>query len=325
MPDTIDIYVSSLDRSLNMTTAATYETITATTPTGVDQEAFFYLPLDYMKNMFTLLTESNNLEEARNNVIGDSGTNDLIYRTKIDTKLHLNAARSTIKSPTLSSNTDITEWYTVDNVIYPGQCDVGNDFIRYIVGKKFKTHRLTSVLTNTDTLLSEIYTGLDTMWAEQKTTLFGNGVNVDTDGYYEVDDTNQANICREIYKNLMTYYPGRFSPVTNAEFTGDKMVESSGNVYEFKMPFIDGDMLSYLITIKSKSGDQFLTEVTRKYKINLVASSNAQQHVMPDNKLESVNVDNAETKPYTTLFANNIVDDITVKGTTFAGLCYTPP
>ena len=341
-----EIYLNFFDADIVMSASGTHDESIVSLPNDDDETATFYMPLDYMKQLFTIHTESHALTETI-----ASDTSELIYRHKVDDKLHINPARATILTNTrptgaiwdTSANKTIPEvpwatkddlwpsdpgtpdwWYDTTKYIYPEQNDVEHDFLRFIAASKFRTHTASGHFTNQKDLINDIYNILEDVWDEHQTLLF----STNTDGYYEMHD-NDANretmACRTIYQSLINQDPARFKNLSGKQVTNTAHADISGNniVYEYEMPFVAGDTLIYFINIISKETSQF-PRVSRKYKIQIIITDVGVKHTLSSDVLTKVEPSQT-SKPYTTNpFANNIVGIEFVGYVDQHGLCFTP-
>ena len=286
----LNMYLSAFDGELTLHVDPTVASSTPTLPT-FDDVATFYLPLTYLQRMFYITF--NSADEINTFPSSLEGISNLSYNVNVDNSLHLNSAMATLLAPTL--------YPTSATLDYPNNCNVEQDFLRFISFSIFgNSIKGVDLFTNTNALLNDIYTKLDTVWGIQKNLLF----NGQDSGVYSTNDVTdisdeRTNICREIYSQMISYQPQRFVNLpTNITSTSSY----------FNLPFVEGDALCFKLVINTEMPSTIVTafthntstSLTRTYLVKIVAES--------DN---------------TIITTNNITSSFNVSDTIHYGVYYT--
>lgn len=183
------------------------------------------------------------------------------------------------------STYDANGSYAADSML------INDDFIRYLSYKLFNTPYGVELFVNLPTMLANINYICGTDISSNVGYNIFNVLNkVSTDAslnsvnpnpnlvLYHVDgetdiysmtnsDTSSANICRELMLQLFTLAPTRFANVVHT-------------ISPQSAPFVDGDTLSYLMTLNAAPNQHLLTGLTipippRTYKISIVLINNS--------------------------------------------------
>lgn len=313
----VDIYLSELNGSIEDVINATVGAVAPVPITG-DQTVVFHLPLEYMKQLFTITTDSYDEVMTSTNTPGfqcSSDTSDLKYHTKFDDKLHLNAAMATVLVPTKAPGmgADVVWYSKTDTLGYPNDCNVERDFVRYLAADRFKSCAMAGAFTNVNEILKDLYSKLEVVWTNptdgdgQRETLFKGtavqGVHTHLD--------NQESVCKSIYGQLMSAAQPRFSPLTG-------VVDEVGKL-TFQMPFVDGDSLNYkinVLTTNDKVTGGAPSVLSRNYLVKLLIKEGI-SHTASNGELNAI-------AGLTNVFHNNIVGTVSVCGQVQHGLNYTP-
>ena len=152
---------------------------------------------------------------------------------------------------------------------------VKTDFIRFLAYKLFNTPLATDLFLNMQEMETSSQTAFDDAW---ETDIISHIAEVSIGGTYPAlhDDgpgsdkycTNQVtstnNICRELYMQMASKQPSRFSGWANT-------------LQKQSLPFMLGDSISFRVTMSPYAGQQLFGGPpigSRSYGINLVAQDN---------------------------------------------------
>ena len=286
----LNMYLSSFDGELILDVDPTIASSTPTLPT-FDDVATFYLPLTYLQTMFYITFNSAN--EINTFPSSLEGISNLSYNVNVDNSLYLNSAMATLLAPTL---------YPASATLnYPNNCNVEQDFLRFISFSIFgNSIKGVDLFTNTNALLNDIYSKLNDVWTVQKNLLF----NGQSSGVYSTTDVTdisdeRTNICREIYSQMISYQPQRFT---------DLPTNTTNASSYFNLPFVEGDALCFKLVINTEMPSTIVTAfthntstyLTRTYLVKIVAESD-----------------------HTIITNNNIVGSFNVGNTSQYGVYYT--
>ena len=228
------------------------------------ETAVYYLPTIYLQNHFTITPNDNiqadlNKQEEINKqefiIINPSCVKT--YNTLFDEKLHLNTALSTVLQPKLYDKNDID---------YPTTCNVEQDVLRFLDIKMISNIKGAYLYIDVKQALNHIYSNLEEGWINQ----YNNIINKDTskkDGKYYSENDNTC-ICGEIYSQMVQQDNLR-------ALFNKKNINSNGS---FNIPFKDGDIISYLISIKLPYSLE-----TRNYLVQLISTSDRELFINNNN------------------------------------------
>jgi len=240
----VDIYVNSLDGSASIMSATIHgvETIVPV----CDQTVYFYVPTAYMKNKFSFTTQ----DTAVGSACGED-TSRLLFNTKYDSRLHLNASKAYV--PTVHVN-EISSIKTLDN-----------DYILNLAYQTLASYDSASLFQNVVELREDIYNKLETVWNTQKLKLTENTT------HDFISALNADCVCKTIYKHLAAKVSSRFVNLVSA---------TQNDVDTFQLPLETGDTLNYVITLKSGNSTINNTSVSdRTYLVKIVLTGETGKHV----------------------------------------------
>ena len=142
---------------------------------------------------------------------------------------------------------------TVVSNCYVADDNIGRDFIRNLAEQLFGTYLAADIFTNETDLTADISNNCDMVAGAiisllnsiDKTTGSFTGISTDSSGNKYMDDnTSSSNICREVFNQLITSDPTRFSDIkSNWEYNAG--IEDGF----YKMPVVAGDDISFALAI----------------------------------------------------------------------------
>jgi hypothetical protein len=335
----VDIYLPDLNGTASITILAGIDA-SATSVLLADEEVHFYLPLEYMRNLFNIKTDGYQVimdASGLPNFTCHSNISDLRFLTYVDPRLHLNAGKANVvkftkpTGPTVGGTYgDIADrvWYTSENVT---ERNLANDYVRFLAYDKFKNFSATGAFNNVNELHNDLYSKLEVVWANQKVQLFkgttiqkdaSNNNVINTNGVIqmnypvssEIITTDvESSICKTIYEDIMAKDSSRFENLNDYVYKDVSGVEmkDADNRITFTMPFMDGDTLNYKITV---SGTNFGHAVSRSYLVRLIISDDA-SHGDSNGQLTVITSSQSD-------FSKNNVGVVSLCGVPMEGLNY---
>lgn len=158
---------------------------------------------------------------------------------------YVDSSKWSNKSTTLSPKNGI-----VTSNAYVASDTVGKDFLRDLARQLFGTYLGADLFTNEDSVVADINSQCDTVAANIVTLLNSidittgtfNGLETDGSGNkYLPDNTSTSNITRELFNELITSAPTRFSDLI-LNYTG---IDTGF----YKLPILAGDTITFQLTI----------------------------------------------------------------------------
>jgi hypothetical protein len=152
---------------------------------------------------------------------------------------------------------------------------VCHDFVRYLAKKLFHNAKGTDLFKNQNQLLQHLRSDAITAWSGVTSILSdptkAGGVLHGTDMLFTSADTS-SNISYQLFQQIIQADPIRFQNLTA---DGHLEADAKGN---YPIPFTDGDVLSFTLTISPAAGQEAVTQLgtaipARTYLINLVMMS----------------------------------------------------
>jgi hypothetical protein len=149
---------------------------------------------------------------------------------------------------------------TITGNAYVLNDNISKDFMRDLSRQLFGTYKVADLFTNEDAIVTDINTKCDTVAVTidslvtsiDKTTGTLSGMLQDSSGNkYFGDNTSTSNISRELFSELITYAPERFSDLKN-----NWMYNALDDGF-YKMPILPGDVLTFKLTL-SPASDQLV-------------------------------------------------------------------
>ena len=171
---------------------------------------------------------------------------------------------------------DKSKWVNLQTVINPkngsitGNAYVSNDniskdFLRDLARQLFGTYQAADLFTNENEIVSDIHAKCDTVAVtidslvtsiDKSTGTFAGMLQDSSGNKYFDDNSSTSNISRELFNELMTYAPERFSDLKN---NWTYSLEEDGF---YKMPILPGDVITFKLTVTPAS-DQLMKVPTR--------------------------------------------------------------
>jgi hypothetical protein len=245
----------------------------------VSAVAVMYMHTSALKNTFKFQTDSTDIE--------NSDANDIRYYVDSATWPLYNPANALLHVDGISQN-PIATVDSTGNDFAPNKMMVAHDFVRYLAKELFNTHFGVDLFDNESELLQSVRRVCGN--SESGQTLFDilkvlkdvdiYGTNGDSGNAYLTPDasnnhylTNEVatsdNICRAIFNQMIDPSGvNRFSDIISGITSGPAGVPQS-------LPFVDGDSLSYKLTIHPADGQENLVGLaspfgSRSYEIRIV-------------------------------------------------------
>jgi len=230
---------------------------------STDATAVFTVNIDHMRSVFRFQTDSSDMI--------DSISTDLRYYIRMANWPTLNLANAMMNH--IESASPIASGFPSNKML------VAHDYIRYLAKKLFGTHQGVDLFNNEAALLQNVRlrcgSSSGRAWAlivSKLTSVSTTGddedfVVVDPAGSYTTNAfTQNTNICRELFQQMISTVPGRFSTLADTSA-------------EQPLPFQVDDVISFKLTVNAASGQHLLTGVPaippRSYKIKLLMKAAA--------------------------------------------------
>jgi hypothetical protein len=275
----VNFILHHLDADLIMDQQATLDA-SAATVVGGDATAVFQLNVADLKNVFKFQSDSLDVNDV-------NATDVKYYVYPASWPVGVNVAHAMMQGTAAEGASGAM---SIDGGSYDDNRNLlKHDFVRYLSKKLFNTIFGVDLFSNEDALLANIVghgNAIKTGIVTKLTTVGVSGSHTDLSGadaskFLTNDTTGQANICREIMRQLAGNSPARFKDMSN----------NSGVIYS--VPFEEGDALYFKVTVRAAAGQNSLTDVAaipdRVYNIKLLLKASATNTVVTDS---AVNVPN---------------------------------
>lgn len=275
----VNFILHHLDADLIMDQQATLDASAATVVAG-DATAVFQLNVADLKNVFKFQSDSLDVNDV-------NATDVKYYVYPASWPVGVNVAHAMMQG---EAAVGASGAMSADGGSYDDNRNLlKHDFVRYLSKKLFNTIFGVDLFSNEDALLANIVghgNTIKTGIVTKLTTVGVSGSHADLSGadaskFLTNDTTGQANICREIMRQLAGNSPARFKDMSN----------NSGVIYS--VPFEEGDALYFKVTVRAAAGQNSLTDVAaipdRVYNIKLLLKNTAVNTVVTDS---AVNVPN---------------------------------
>jgi hypothetical protein len=152
---------------------------------------------------------------------------------------------------------------------YINQC-IDHDYVRYLAQSLFNTHFATSLFINRDALINSVDNSIKSAWQDILTSLKSisdKGADENLEGppefqYLTNNLSTSKNICRELYLQLISQLPVRFTKLQNITTSQP-------------LPIIAGDTVCIRITVNPSVSQQIYTDnpiQPRRYLIKFILS-----------------------------------------------------
>jgi len=275
----LDFVLTGLDEEITM--GASGELFGVAIPTmDVSATAIFNVKTETMRNVFRFQTDASDVDVV-------DGT-DTQYYVKMDqwpatailNPAHAMMDHSDSENPIATGDSNGTY---VDNRML-----VKHDFVRYLALKLFNTYQGVDLFSNEDAMKEDLAAKGAAAWASISGDLHtANGNNPMTNN----DDVN--NFSRQLLEQIINNDRDRLiSDASAGTIDASNVVQA--------MPLVDGDTISFKITLKAATGQHNLTGVSaigdRTYKIKLVLGSGT--NTAPTDKITDGADDSAHKDSY---------------------------
>lgn len=265
----VNVYLDTLDESVTPDTNLAWDAA-ANVITGIDAKATIYVKTTDMKNIFHFGLDSVRVGDA-----DVSGGNDLIfylnYEDNASAALFSKSAFSGMLTSGFVGNLQSLNGWALE----PNDRHVPQDYARYISNTLFGTPHAVDIFNNEGAFCSALYSlsnvnindvhnalmkAIDTNNAETLVTGAGNSGTDTTDAageyaalggkqYVTNNYVNAKNLGFQILKQLQHGDPMRFTTDLSAENLVKTTTNPSAHSV-YKMPFKDGDTVSFKVTIQ---------------------------------------------------------------------------
>lgn len=275
---TVSFVLSALDQSLTMSVSGDILKAQPIVPT-TDAVAEFYVKTLDLQNLFMFQTDSDDVDTITNT----TDTKYFVRQSQLPAALVLNPCHAWVSTNAIATADRL-------GVIADNRELVKHDFIRHIAKSLFNTHLGVDLFTNEDLVKYDLaYKGHNEAWKNgvlasisgvsdvslNTTTHAG---NYGTDASYGLYLTNDAsgsnNLCRELLRQIGYVAPNRLATLGS---TPSIVVDGSNGYY--KMPFLDGDSISFVLTINAAPNQHLVVNKgtavpARTYRIRLNVRDN---------------------------------------------------
>lgn len=279
----INFFIHQFDDTVEMSVSASFidfvnEDLTRFNINEADIVAFYEVSLQDMKNTFSFLTDSNDIDDAV--IDGHKNVNtdmDIIYEIYPEYFPNINFAHAqtvipeTYNTKHFMTNLNDTPYGTTFNST---RSLLKHEYIRYLSSKLFNTIQGVDLFNNEQELKNIIVRkGNEVLNSILQDLSNASGMsNIDTDG---------TNIGREIILQILNNEPQRFKNLS---------INDNGSI---SFPFLENDTLIFNVSINSNENQHNLTGTnliqTRVYRIVLIMKENP-SNIEP-NDLIAVNND----------------------------------
>jgi len=273
----LDFVLTGLDEDITMGTSG--ELFGVAIPTmDVSATAIFNVKTETMRNVFRFQTDASDVDVV-------DGT-DTQYYVKMDqwpatailNPAHAMMDHSDSENPIATGDSNGTY---VDNRML-----VKHDFVRYLALKLFNTYQGVDLFSNEDAMKEDLAEKGAAAWASISGDLHGSAGPLTNN-----DDDN--NFSRQLLEQIINNDRDR---LINDASAGT--IDASNEIQA--MPLVDGDTISFKVTLKAATGQHNLTGVSaigdRTYKIKLVLGSGT--NTAPTDKINDGADDSAHKDSY---------------------------
>lgn len=294
----VSFVLSALDQSLTMSVSGDILKGQPIAPT-TDAVAEFYVKTLDLQNLFMIQTDSDDVDTITNG----TDTKYFVRKSLLPSDLVLNPCHAWVSTNAIATADRL-------GVISDNRELVKHDFIRHIAKSLFNTHLGVDLFTNEDTVKYDLaYKGHNEAWKNGVLSSINNVSDVSlnvttfagkygTDATYGKYLTNDAsgsnNLCRELLRQIGYVAPNRLATLGS---TASIVVDASNGYY--KMPFLDGDSISFVLTINAAPNQHLLVNKatavpSRTYRIRLNVRDTVNKASVASN---STNVIVSDTAP----------------------------
>lgn len=269
----VDFVLSNLDQSLTMSISGD---ILKAQPLAItaDATAEFYIKTLDFQNIFMFQTDSDDVDTITNG----TDTKYFVRKAQMSSDMVVNPCHAWVSSGAIATADRL-------GVISDNRELVKHDFIRHIAKSLFNTHLGVDLFTNEDVVKYDLaYKGHNEAWLNgvysninnvsdlslNTTTHAGKyGTDATYGKYLTNDASGNNNLCRELLKQLAYVAPNRLATLGS---TPSVVVDGSNGYY--KMPFLDGDSISFVLTVNAATNQHLVVNKAtavpaRTYRIRL--------------------------------------------------------
>lgn len=252
---TLDFVLTGLDEEITM--GASGELFGVAIPAmDVSATAIFNVKTETMRNVFRFQTDASDVDTVTD------GT-DTQYYVKMDqwpatailNPAHAMMDHSDSENPIATGDSNGTY---VDNRML-----VKHDFVRYLALKLFNTYQGVDLFSNEDAMKEDLAEKGAAAWASISGDLHGSAGPL-------TNNDNDDNFSRQLLEQIINNDRDRLISDASAG-----TIDASNEIQA--MPLVDGDTISFKVTLKAATGQHNLTGVSaigdRTYKIKLVLGS----------------------------------------------------
>jgi hypothetical protein len=269
----VDFVLSNLDQSLTMSVSGDILKAQPVTITA-DATAEFYVDTQDFQNIFMFQTDSDDVDTITN----ETDTKYFVRKAQVPANMVVNPCHAWVSTGAIATADRL-------GVIADNRELVKHDFIRHIAKSLFNTHLGVDLFTNEDVVKYDLaYKGHNEAWlngvyaslnnvSDASLNVTTHAGNYGTDASYGLYLTNDAsgndNLCRELLKQIAYVAPNRLATLGS---TASIVVDGSNGYY--KMPFLDGDSISFVLTVNAAENQHLLVNSgtpvpARTYRIRL--------------------------------------------------------
>lgn len=289
----LDFVLTGLDVSIAMDASAGL--VFGNEPTmDASAGAVIYVKTSHMSNVFQFQTDANDVDTE--------ASTDIKYYVNMDqwpSDLILNPAQAMMNKSTHGSYQPIATTGTSGQSYLPERMLVKHDYIRYLALKLFNTHYGVDLFSNEDVMKEDLTSKGNDTWQNDISANLHTAYN---NGPYTNDDTGRYNFTREIFHFIVCADRDRLvSDISNGGTIQD-------TEHKQPIPFIDGDRISFKITIHPAPNQHLLTGTSdispRSYHIQLYLTSDTN---LLNTKPTDTNSDSALNNSYAYYNTNGYV------------------
>lgn len=256
MPSTANFVLPAFESSFTMDLSGVITVLNPLPTLDVSANATIHVDLSAMRDIFTYHTDSA----------------DVVNAAETDLLFYVNSSNSTgFGSDVLINPVNaLVDTNPIYNESVRSKRLVCHDFIRYLAQKLFSTHYGTDLFENEQELLNSLRTlsnndsGSGHVW--DNIISVANTAAAASPSQYSVSNSN---ICCQIFRQMITQFPGRFSDISSDCVDATPTASS-----QYYIPFHENDTLQFKLSITPATGQEALTGVSafgaRTYSITLL-------------------------------------------------------
>jgi hypothetical protein len=248
-PNNISITLLSFNKTVSIDKAGLiYNEIYDPHFTGYDAEVTTNVDLLTFKKMFCFQSDYIDVNDINN-----LDVKYYVLKNRIVSFLPDFQNAITSLNPIVSVNSNGSILTSADQII-------GKDFIRFLASLLFNTPYGTDLFVNEEELVVSVTQALNQAWSHCANDL-QNISNESTSNvlpmvgnspakYLTNDTTSVLNICRELFLQIISKSPTRFTNMPNLEDTGSDIQDiQEGNLKYYNLPFVAGDCIKIQVKL----------------------------------------------------------------------------